>query len=102
MLDVIARLDLNNDQRGALDAIRDDLKTREAELIEKITVAAKRLRELQQQHMEADQTLKDLNGHLATANMDAANRAEELLTAEQRRQLVRGGAHVMTPTQQTR
>ena len=100
MLDVISRLDLNEEQRGSLDAIRDDLETREAELIEKITVAAKRLRELQQEHMEADQILKDLNGHLATANMDAANRAEELLTAEQRRQLVRGGAHVMMPTSQ--
>jgi hypothetical protein len=102
MLDVISRLDLTDEQRGKLDAIRDDLQTREAALIEKITVTAKRLRELQQQHMDADQTLKDLNGHLATANMDAANRAEELLTGEQRRQLVRGGAHITMPTQQTR
>jgi len=47
-----------------------------------------------------DQTLIDLKGHLATANMDAANRAEELLTAEQRRRFIRGGAHVMMPMQQ--
>jgi hypothetical protein len=37
--------------------------------------------------------------HLVTANMDAANRAEELLTAEQRQRLISEGAHVMTPAQ---
>jgi hypothetical protein len=31
--------------------------------------------------------------------MDAANRAEELLTAEQRQRLISGGAHVMMPEQ---
>jgi hypothetical protein len=31
------------------------------------------------------------------ANMDAANRAEEMLSEEQRQALVRSSAHVMTP-----
>ena len=100
MLDVISRLDLTEEQRGELDAIREDHKEREKALIEKISGAAERLQEIQQQQMEADQILSDLNGHLATANMDAANRAEELLTVEQRRRLIREGAHVMMPMQQ--
>ena len=100
MLDGISRLDLTEEQRAELDAIREDHKEREKALIEKISVAAERLQEIQQQQMEADQTLSDLKGHLATANMDTANRAEELLTAEQRRRFIRGGAHVMMPMQQ--
>ena len=100
MLDGISSLDLTEEQRAELDAIREDHKEREKALIEKISVAAERLQELQQQQMEVDHTLNDLKGHLATANMDAANRAEELLTAEQRRRFIRGGAHVMMPMQQ--
>ena len=99
MLDVISRLDLTADQRAELDAIRNDLNKREKELLDKIAVAAERLQKLQQEHIEADQRLNDLNGHLGTANMDAANRAEELLTVEQRQRLISGGAHVMMPEQ---
>ena len=100
ILDVISNLDLTAEQRGQLDAIREGLNKREKELVEKIAVAGEKLQKLQQQHIEADQSLRDLNGHLATANMDAANRAEELLTAEQRQRLISsGGAHVMTPAQ---
>ena len=99
ILDIIATLDLTEEQHGELDAIREGLNKREKELIEKIVVAGEKLQKLQQQHIEADQSLSDLNGHLATANMDAANRAEELLTAEQRQRLISGGAHVMMPEQ---
>ena len=99
ILDIIATLDLTEEQHGELDAIREGLNKREKELIEKIVVAGEKLQKLQQQHSEADQSLSDLNGHLATANMDAANRAEELLTAEQRQRLISGGAHVMMPEQ---
>jgi len=99
MLDVISRLDLTADQRAELDAIRNDLSKREKELLDKIAVAAERLQKLQREHIDADQSLNDLNGHLATANMDAANRAEELLTVEQRQRLISGGAHVMMPEQ---
>jgi chromosome segregation ATPase len=99
ILDVIASLDLTEGQRGKLDAIREDLNKREKELVEKIAVAGEKLQKLQQQHIEADQKLSDLNGHLAMANMDAANRAEELLTAEQRQRLISGGAHVMAHEQ---
>ena len=99
ILEVIASLDLTEEQRDKLDALQEEFNKREKELIEKIAVASEKLQKLQQQHVEADQSLRDLNGHLATANMDAANRAEEMLTAEQRRRLISGGAHVMMPAQ---
>ena len=99
ILEVIASLDLTEEQRDKLDALQEEFNKREKELVEKIAVAGEKLQKLQQQHIEADQSLRDLNGHLATANMDAANRAEEMLTAEQRRRLISGGAHVMMPAQ---
>ena len=99
ILEVIASLDLTEEQRDKLDALQEEFNKREKGLVEKIAVAGEKLQKLQQQHIEADQSLRDLNGHLATANMDAANRAEELLTAEQRQRLISGGAHVMMPVQ---
>ena len=99
ILEVIAGLDLTEEQRNKLGALQEEFNKREKELVEKIAVAGEKLQKLQQQHIEADQSLRDLNGHLATANMDAANRAEELLTAEQRQRLISGGAHVMMPAQ---
>ena len=99
ILEVIASLDLTEEQRDKLDALQEEFNKREKELVEKIAVAGEKLQKLQQQHIEADQSLRDLNGHLATANMDVANRAEELLTAEQRQRLISGGAHVMMPAQ---
>jgi Spy/CpxP family protein refolding chaperone len=98
-LAVISSLDLTEEQRDKLNAIQEDFNKREKGLVEKIAVAGEKLQKLQQQHIEADQSLRDLNGHLATANMDAANRAEELLTAEQRQRLISGGAHIMMPAQ---
>jgi predicted secreted protein len=98
-LEVIAGLDLTEEQRNKLGALQEEFNKREKELVEKIAAAGEKLQKLQQQHIEADQSLRDLNGHLATANMDVANRAEELLTAEQRQRLISGGAHVMMPAQ---
>jgi hypothetical protein len=99
ILEVIAGLDLTEEQRNKLGALQEEFNKREKELVEKIAAAGEKLQKLQQQHIEADQSLRDLNGHLATANMDVANRAEELLTAEQRQRLISGGAHVMMPAQ---
>jgi DNA-binding protein H-NS len=97
MLNAIARLELTEEQRSKLETIREDLNERQKELFDKITSAGRKLQQLHQEQMEAGQTMSDLNGHMAQANMDAANRAEELLTVEQRQRLIGSGAHVMAP-----
>jgi hypothetical protein len=97
MLDAVGRLDLTDEQRAKLDAVRADLNRRQKELLEKIAVATSKLQKVSQEQVLAGQGLSDLRGHLMFANMDAANRAEEMLTKEQRQALVSRSAHVMTP-----
>jgi Spy/CpxP family protein refolding chaperone len=97
MLDAVGRLDLTDEQRAKLNAVQADLKRRQQELLEKIAAASSKLRMVSHEQALAGQSLSDLRGHLMFANMDAANRAEEMLTKEQRQALVRNSAHVMTP-----
>ena len=97
MLDAVGRLDLTNEQRAKLDAMRADLNIRQKALLEKIAAATEKLQEVSREQVLTSQGLSDLRGHLMFANMDAANRAEEMLTKEQRQALVNGSAHVMTP-----
>jgi hypothetical protein len=99
ILGTVAKLDLTDDQRTKLNTIRSELKQRQSELLEKIAVASLELQKTSKEHFRASQSLSDLKGHLMFANMDAANRAEEMLTDEQRQSLMRGGSHVMTPEQ---
>jgi hypothetical protein len=97
MLDAVGRLDLTAEQRAKLDAIRADLNRRQKELLDKIAAETSNLQQASKQQVQASQTLSDLRGHLMFANLDAANRAEEMLTKEQRQTLVNTSAHVMTP-----
>jgi hypothetical protein len=96
MLDAVGRLDLTAEQRAKLDAIRADLNRRQKDLLEKIAAATENLQQVSHEQVLANQSLSDLRGHLMFANMDAANRAEEMLTKEQRQTLVNSSAHVMT------
>jgi len=97
MLDAVGRLDLTSEQRTKLDAIRADLNRRQQELLEKIATTTAKLQEASREEMLTSQRLGDFKGHLMFANMDAANRAEEMLTKEQRQILVNGAFHVRTP-----
>jgi hypothetical protein len=97
MLDAVGRLDLTDEQRATLDAVRADLNRRQQELLEKIAAASSKLQAVSREQTMTSQRLSDLRGHLMFANMDAANRAEEMLSNEQRQALVRSSAHVMTP-----
>ncbi len=104
MLDAVASLDLTDDQRAQLDAVRADLNQRQKKLLEKIAaalekiaVATSKLQEISQEQARTRRDLTDLKGHLMFANMDATNRAEEMLTKEQRQTLMSGGAHVPVP-----
>ena len=99
MMDAVARLDLTPEQRAKLDELRSDLARRQQQLLEKITAAASKLQELTQEQMRVSRGLSDLRGHLIHANLDTANRAEEMLTDEQRQALMSAGVHVMTPEQ---
>ena len=97
MLDAVARLDLTAEQRANLDAVRADLNRRQRQLLQKIAAAGAKLQEISQQQVRASRGLSDLKGHLLYANMDAANRAEEMLTDEQRQVLMSAGVHVTMP-----
>jgi hypothetical protein len=97
MLAVIAQLDLTTEQRQNLDALKTDLVQRQQELLEKIAKASAKLQESSREQALARRDLSDLRGHLMMANMDAANRAEEMLTQEQRQTLMMRGAHIVTP-----
>jgi hypothetical protein len=97
MLDAVGRLDLTDEQRATLDAVRADLNRRQQELLKKIAAASSKLQAVSREQTMVSQRLGDLRGHLMFANMDAANRAEEMLSEEQRQALVRSSAHVMTP-----
>jgi hypothetical protein len=97
VLDTVARLDLTDDQRAKLDAVRADLERRQNELLQKIAAATSKLQTISQDQVRTSRDLSDLKGHLIFANMDAANRAEEMLTNEQRQILMGRGVHVETP-----
>ena len=99
MMDAVARLDLTPEQRTKLHELRTDLTHRQQELLEKISAAASELQEITKEQVRASRGLSDLRGHLIHANLDTANRAEEMLTDEQRQTLMSAGAHVMTPEQ---
>jgi Spy/CpxP family protein refolding chaperone len=99
MMDAVARLNLTAEQRAKLSELRTDLTHRQQELLEKISVAASKLQEITREQARASRGLSDLRGHLIHANLDTANRAEEMLTDEQRQALMGAGAHVMTPEQ---
>jgi hypothetical protein len=99
ILGTVAKLDLTDDQRTKLDTIRSELKQRQKKLLERISAASLEFQKTSKEQFRASQSLSDLKGHLMFANMDAANRAEELLTDEQRQNLMNRGSHVMTPEQ---
>ena len=96
-LDAIANLQLSDEQRGKVDAIRADLDKRQQEVRDKLTKTSEKLRKLQEEQMQLSRTMADLSGHMMQASIDAANRAEELLTDEQRQSLIGSGAHMMMP-----
>jgi len=97
MLDAVARLDLSAEQRAKLDELRTDLNRRQTELLEKIAAATAKVQQVSQEQLRASRGLSDLRGHLLHANLDTANRAEEMLTDEQRQTLMSGGGHIVTP-----
>jgi Spy/CpxP family protein refolding chaperone len=99
MLKGVAKLDLTSDQRTKLDAIRADLRQRQKMLLARIAAASSKLQRVSREQAMTSRTLSDLKGHLMFANMDAANRAEEMLTDEQHKTLTSWGSHVMTPEQ---
>ena len=96
-LDAIANLDLSDEQRGKIDAIMADLDKRQQEVGDKLTKTSEKLRKLQEEQMQLSRAMADLSGHMMQASIDAANRAEELLTDEQRQSLISSGAHTMMP-----
>ena len=96
-LDAIANLQLTEEQRSKVDAIRAELDARQKEVIEKLTKTSDKLRKLQEEQMKLSRTMADLSGHMTEASIDAANRAEELLTDEQRQSLMNTGTHMMMP-----
>jgi hypothetical protein len=99
MLDAVGRLGLSEEQRNKLDAIRSELRQRQQDLLNRINAETSEFQNASQRQHRARQNLRDLKGHLMFANMDAANRAEEMLTDEQRESLMSGGGHLMTPQQ---
>jgi predicted phage gp36 major capsid-like protein len=95
MLYSIGAMELTREQRSQLDTIREQLRTRRQELAEKLRAEGEKMRKLQEEQLRLRQTLTDLQGHMMQAVMDAANRAEELLTEEQRQAMIDQGMHVM-------
>ena len=95
MFNAIAASDLSDDQRSKLDALRKGLNTRLQEIMGKINAESEKMRKLQEEQMRLVKTLTDLRGHMLQATMDAANRAEELLTDEQREAMIAQGRHIM-------
>jgi hypothetical protein len=95
MLNSIGAMNLTSEQRSQLDSIREQLRTRQQELAEKLRAEGEKMRKLQEEQLRLRQTLTDLQGHMMQAVMDAANRAEELLTEEQRQAMIDRGRHVM-------
>jgi hypothetical protein len=95
MLGAIGTLDLSDEQRGKYDAINQDLHKRMQEIADRMNTESEKLRKLQEEQMNIGRTLNDLRGHMLQATLDAANRAEELLTDDQRRALINQGGHVM-------
>jgi septal ring factor EnvC (AmiA/AmiB activator) len=95
MLNTIGAMDLTNEQRSELNTIREELQTRQQELADKLRAEGEKMRKLQEEQMRLGQTLTDIQGHMMQAAMDAANRAEELLTEDQRQAMINQGRHVM-------
>lgn len=95
MLNTIGAMDLTNEQRSQFNAISGQLQARQQELMDKLRADGEKMRKLQEEQMRLGQTLTDLQGHLMQATMDAANRAEELLTEDQRQAMIDQGRHVM-------
>jgi hypothetical protein len=99
MFNAIGAMDLSDEQRSKYDAISKELNKRRQEIMTKIDAEAKKMRTLQEQQMQVGKSLTDLRGHMMEAMMDAANRAEELLTDEQRQAMVAKGRHIMMTPQ---
>jgi predicted transcriptional regulator len=97
MLSAIEAIDLTDEQRSKFDALSTGLNTRLQEIMGKINAESEKMRKLQEEQMRLGKTLTDLRGHMMQAIMDAANRAEELLTDEQRQALIGQGGHIMMP-----
>lgn len=95
MLGAIGTLDLSDEQRSKYDAINQDLNARMREITDRMNAESEKLRKLQEEQMRIGRTLNDLRGHRFQATMDAANRAEELLTDEQRQTMINQGSHFM-------
>jgi hypothetical protein len=95
MLGAIGTLNLSDEQRSKYDAIHQDLNSRMQEITDRMKAESEKLRKLQEEQMRIGRTLNDLRGHMYQATMDAANRAEELLTDEQRQTLLNQGNHFM-------
>ena len=90
-LDAVAGFNLSEEQRNRFEKIREDLSARQQRLMDRIGRETEELRKLAQEQMRLSQSISKLQGHLVQAAMDAANRAEELLTDEQRRDLTAAG-----------
>ena len=95
MFNAIGTLDLTDEQRSKYDAINKDLNKRTQEIADRMNAESAKLRNLQEEQMRTGRTLNDLRGHMLQATMDAANRAEELLTDKQRQQMIDQGRHIM-------
>jgi hypothetical protein len=95
MLNTIGAMDLTGEQRSQLNTIREQLQARQQELADKLRAEGEKMRKLQEEQMRLGQTLTDIQGHMMQATMDAANRAEELLTEDQRQAMIDQGRHVM-------
>jgi hypothetical protein len=95
MFNAIGTLNLTSEQRGKYDAINQELNKRMQEITDRMNSEAEKLRKLQEEQMRIGRTLYDLRGHMLQATMDAANRAEELLTDEQRQTMINQGRHIM-------
>jgi hypothetical protein len=90
-LGAIGALDLSDEQRSKYDAINQDLNKRMQELTDRMNSEGEKLRKLQQEQMRIGRTLGDLRAHMLQAGVDAANRADELLTDEQRQSMYNQG-----------
>jgi hypothetical protein len=90
-LGAIGALDLSDEQRSKYDAINQDLNKRMQEITDRMNSEGEKLRNLQAEQMRIGRTLGDLRAHMLQATVDAANRADELLTDEQRQSMYNQG-----------
>ncbi len=91
----IGAIDLTDEQRGKFDALRKELNTSVQEIMGKIRAENEKMRKLREEQMRLGKTLSDLKGQMMQATRDVANRAEELLTDDQRKATIDQGRPTM-------